>query len=161
MKILSINKTALVTLLFTLVCVSSVYAWDLEGRPRCKRAMDEGSEGIVGLTSEQKDQLATLFQKFIDDTAETRIELNTARANLEIILATSEPDKKAIKTLIQKITDLEAKLMEKEINHQLEVKKVAPGLTHGKMFRCCQQDGCQGRMRDANRPSFPPGGCPR
>lgn len=159
MKLMNINKTALFTLLLTLVFVSSVCAWGREGKYRCNRDTGDRTERLAELNSEQKDQLAALRQQFVDDTAETRIALNTARANLEIIMNTSKPDEKAIKKLIQEITNLEAVLLEKKVNHQIEIRKVAPELAPEKMAPCCRQKGGRAGMLDDHKPFFAPGCC--
>ena len=118
------------------------------------------------LTDEQKTQLSDLRQKFMDETAETRISLNAAVKNLKILLSTSEPDKKAIKSLIKEIADLKATLMEKRINLELESRKIIPGSGCANMIG---RSGCfnnnyalneyDGRCCDMRRPACAPGRC--
>jgi Spy/CpxP family protein refolding chaperone len=169
MKLFNKNKTTLAALLFLLVCTTSVYAWGDRGQcngcpcspdyacgisGRCPGGgFPDRLEGRDDLTSEQKEQLIALRQKVMDDTAETRIALNTASKNLEILMGTSEPDKKAIQSLLKEISTLSATLLEKQINHQLEVRKIAPGLGQGKMPRHCPKSGNPDSMRDARKPA--------
>ena len=153
MKSIRITKTTLLTLLVAVFFASSAYAWGLGGKcerkclPDVKQAkcpganfcMNIGPERNINLTDEQKEQLDDLRQKFIDETAETLISLNAAEKNLSIVLSTSAPDKKAIKSLIKEIADLRATLMEKGINHDLELRKIVPELGSTNMLGngCC------------------------
>ena len=180
MKSIRISKTTILTLLVAAVFASSAYAWGLgdkcdrkcspdgkqtQGAGMCYR-MNIGPGMRINLTDEQKAQLADLQQKFIDETAEPRISLNAAVKNLNILLSTSEPDKKAIKSLIKEIADLKATLMEKRINHELELRKIVPAMGRTNMIgrRCCfnndyafnEYDGMCSNMR---RLACAPGRC--
>ena len=111
-------------------------------------------QACMNLTAAQKQQLAALRQKFIDDTAQLRINLNDKSKDLDILLTTSSPDMKAVKKLIREISDLKASLMEKVVDHQLEVRKIAPELGRGGLFH-----GGFGRMFDDDGLIGPHGPC--
>lgn len=149
MKPIQANKTTLLTLLMMLALVSSAYAWGPGSECPGKKNSDGKKGGCHGkclkgdmqkLTDEQKEQLRTLRQEFVDETAEDRIALNTAIKNLKIIMETSDPSKKEIKSLISEITELQARLMEKRIYHKLEARKIAPEQNRHKRLRACWCD---------------------
>lgn len=159
MKQFRSQTVAIAALLITLLCASSVYAWGPGGKcPRGGGGTDTPRCG-TDLNDEQRDQLTALRQKFIDETAATRIALNTAQKNLDILLATSQPDKKAIKALIDEIMDLKAAMMEKRINHQLEVKKISPNLGQGRMLKQCNIKRGAGDLCEGCPGPFSPGCC--
>ena len=83
------------------------------------------------LSPEQQDQLKALHQNFIDETAATKTELSSKRANMRILLDTSAPDAAQLKRLSGEIADLKAKIMEKRIDFMLNAKKVAPDFRFG------------------------------
>lgn len=176
MKLYRINKTALTALLLIIIASSSAYAWGTGGSPcdgcPCPQAFVRGGGGGCpwdefndrwdeqdGLTSEQKEQLIALRRKFVDDTAPPRIALNTAYKNLAVLMGTSDPDRKAIQSLLKEISELNSTLMEKQVNHQLEVRKIAPDLEPGNMSRRCPKKDKPACMRDGRKNASDPGCC--
>jgi Spy/CpxP family protein refolding chaperone len=171
MKPNRINKSVVAALLLVIAASSSAYAWGMGGGCPCPQAFAPGigndcpcddfssrCQAKDNLTSEQKDQLAALNQKFFDDTAESRIALNTAYKNLAVLMRTSSPDRKAIQSVLKEISELSASLMEKQVDHQLELRKIAPDLRPDKMPRGCPKSGQPGCMRDALK-TGPGSGC--
>ncbi len=165
MQSIRIKKTTLLALVVSVALVSSAYAWGPEGKCPGKGNVEGQQVQCPGkcfkndrtaLTDEQKEQLDALRQKLIDETAETRIALIAAKKNLNIILETSDPGKKEIKALIKEITELKATLMEKQINHQLEARKIAPELAQRKRFRLSglDNDGFGGMRKNNCGPVF-------
>lgn len=119
----------------TIAIASYGFAWgpsQEEGGCPGKRAIGPGSPHMMGpaggakLSDEQRQQLETLRQKFIDETAELRIQINSASEKLALLMETSKPDKQAVKKTVKEISDLQAKLDEKHIDHVLEAKQIAP-----------------------------------
>ncbi|MEW6078610.1 MAG: periplasmic heavy metal sensor [Thermodesulfobacteriota bacterium] len=172
MQLSRINKISLITLLLIVTASSSAFAWGMGADCPCPQAFACGIgsgcpcgenparwDARDDLTSDQKDQLAALNQKFIDDTAETRIALNTAYKNLAVLMRTSDPDRKSIQSVLKEISALSATLMEKQVDYQLEARKIAPDAGTGNMFRRCPKNDKPGCMRDSRKVA-PGTGCP-
>jgi len=96
------------------------------------------SLGHENLTEEQRSQLQKLHQDFYDKTANLRIEVMSKRAELGILLNTSNPDAEKAKALQKEISDLKAQLAQEMINFQLGARKIAPDLRLG-------SGNCQGK----------------
>ena len=87
------------------------------------------------LTEEQRAQLDKLHQKFYDETAPLRNEMRTKWMESNNILNSSDPNTEKIKALQKEINDLRAKLGEKRIDFDLEVRKIVPkGAYYGKGY---------------------------
>jgi zinc resistance-associated protein len=92
--------------------------------------------GYENLTDAQRSQLEKLHQDFYDKTAKLRIEMMTKRAELGVLLNTSNPDAEKARALQKEISDLRAQLAQEMINFQLEARKIAPDLRLGEGY--CQ-----------------------
>lgn len=88
-----------------------------------------GQQIDADLTQEQQDQLAALRQKFIDDTFSIRSERIAKKQEFRLLMQTSDPDKEKLSELSNTMLELDKALMDKQIDYQLEVKKIAPELT--------------------------------
>ncbi|MBW1911789.1 MAG: Spy/CpxP family protein refolding chaperone [Deltaproteobacteria bacterium] len=93
-----------------------------------------GYARFANLTEEQRNQLKELHQKFFDKTAPTRIEHTAKKAELHILLKTSNPDTGKAKAVQKEISDLEAKLAQERIDLMFEARKISPDLPLGKGF---------------------------
>jgi zinc resistance-associated protein len=85
----------------------------------------------TNLTEAQKDELATLRQKFIDDTYELRTSMMQKHNEIRLLMETSQPDRKKLSQLNTEVSDLMKQLQENRIDFMLTAKKVAPELTFG------------------------------
>jgi zinc resistance-associated protein len=92
--------------------------------------------GHENLTEEQRSQLQKFHQEFYDKTAKLRTEIMSKRAELGILLNTSNPDAEKAKALQKEISDLRAQLAQEMISFQLEARKIAPDLRLGRGY--CQ-----------------------
>jgi len=111
------------------------------------------------LSKEQKDDLAALRQKFIDETYELKISKLQKHQEMRLLMATSNPDRAKLIELSQQIQDIEKQYREKQIDFQLNAKKISPEIGLGRGF--CQQNGKwadRGRGRGCVRNQE--GGCP-
>lgn len=118
------------TLLIMAMITTSAFAWG-PGRGRgnnqdCPRYGQQAD--LDNLSEEQKNELSTLRQKFIDDTYETRSAKLQKREELKMLMETSAPDKENLNALTQQISDLQKQLMDKRIDFALEAKKISPEL---------------------------------
>lgn len=87
-----------------------------------------GYNAAADLTPEQKDQLRTLRQKFIDETYETRAALMNKHQEIQMLMETSTPSREKLEALSNDILDLKKAMQGKLIDYALEAKKIAPEL---------------------------------
>ena len=84
------------------------------------------------LTDAQKDELAALRQKFIDDTYELRASMMQKHNEIRLLMETSQPDRTKLSRLNTELSDLMKQLQEDRIDFMLAAKKVAPELRFGR-----------------------------
>ena len=87
-------------------------------------------DGYGNLTDEQRNELSQLDRKYSDQTKDLRNELWTKESELETILNSSNPDIDKAKGVQKEISDLRAKLDEKRIEYETEVRKLVPDATY-------------------------------
>jgi zinc resistance-associated protein len=88
---------------------------------------DPGYAGSYGnLTSEQRNQLNALDRKFYEETADLRNQMWAKYSDLDFLLNSANPDLEKAKGLRKEISELRAKLEEKEVNYELEARKMVP-----------------------------------
>ncbi len=90
-----------------------------------------GTSAWNDLSTEQRDELTALKQKFIDETYELRSDMMVKHQEMRMLMETSSPDRAKLETLSQAVTDLQGKMQSKKIDYQLAAKKIAPELTMG------------------------------
>lgn len=83
------------------------------------------------LTDAQKDELATLRQKFIDDTYELRASMMQKHNEIRLLMETSQPDRAQLSQLNTQVSDLKKQIQENRIDFMLAAKKVAPEARFG------------------------------
>ena len=101
------------------------------GQMMGNRGMGPGSmmaydRGYEAMTPEQRTQLDQLGRQFYDETAELRKDLWNKSFELNTILNGTDPDIEKVKALNKEINDLRGKLNEKNLDHQLEARKITP-----------------------------------
>jgi zinc resistance-associated protein len=110
---------------------------------------------INDLSKEQRDELNTLRQKFIDETYEFRSAKFAKHQEIRMLMETSNPDRDKLYTLSQEIADLQKLISDKKIDLRLSVKKIAPELGQGAGFKqgCGKgaQRGCRGQRQMGNQ----------
>ena len=87
--------------------------------------------GIGNLTDEQRDQMDALHQKFYDQTAQVRSQIWAKKAELNVLMNTSNPDLEKAKALQKEISDLKAKMAQERIDLYAEAKKIGPDSRFG------------------------------
>ena len=124
--------TLISSLLIITLSAGSAFAWG-GGKGRGYDCYDcpgyYGKKAAVDLSSEQKEQLTALRQKFIDDTYEIRSEKNLKAREIKLLMRTSDPDRAKLKTLTNEMMELNKQLAHKKIDHRLEMKTIAPELS--------------------------------
>lgn len=84
------------------------------------------------LTTEQQEQIEKLQKKFREDNADVIKELMTKRFDLNTTLSSDNPDADKAKAVQKEISELNAKLAQKRIDLQLELRKIAPDAKLGR-----------------------------
>jgi zinc resistance-associated protein len=83
------------------------------------------------LSKAQQDELATLRQKFTDDTYELRTAMLHKHNEIRLLMETSAPDRDTLSRLSTELSDLMTQVQEHRIDFMLAAKKVAPELRFG------------------------------
>ncbi len=118
-----------------------------------------GGNAWGDLSKEQKDDLTTLHQKFIDETYELKASKLQKHQEMNLLMETSSPDRAKLSKLSQEILDIEKNFREKQIDFQLNAKKISPEISFGKGFgRGHGRWADRGQGRDCARNQE--GGCP-
>jgi zinc resistance-associated protein len=87
--------------------------------------------GYENLTDEQREQMGALDQKFFDQTAQVRTQMWAKKAELNVLMNTSNPDLEKAKALQKEISDLSAKMAQDRITLYAEAKKIDPDARFG------------------------------
>lgn len=82
--------------------------------------------GYSNLTEEQRAQLDMLNKKFNDETAQLRDQIWAKSRELNALLDSPTPDAEKARNLQKEISDLQAKMDEKRLNHELQTRRNAP-----------------------------------
>ena len=89
-----------------------------------------GGYGYAGnyenLTSEQRAQLDALSRQFYDETNDLRNQIWGKSSELNVLLDSPSPDLDKVKALQKEITDLQTKLDDKQLNYELQARKISP-----------------------------------
>ncbi len=85
------------------------------------------SQEWANLTEKQQTDLKAIRQKFIDETAETRVSMLAKRQEIAILMETSSPDRARLIKLSEQMSDLQKTIKIRSIDYILEAKKIAPG----------------------------------
>jgi Spy/CpxP family protein refolding chaperone len=78
------------------------------------------------LTPEQREKLQAQEQKFNQDTAELRRELYQKRLELQGLWADPKADPEKIKAKQREVSELQRRIQEKALDHQLAVRELLP-----------------------------------
>ncbi|MCF6248786.1 MAG: periplasmic heavy metal sensor [Desulfobacula sp.] len=125
---LIISTTLMIALVF-----GSAYAWDHgNGMINNQYCRGYGNRNALNdLSKEQQNQLTALRQAFIDGTYELRSAQMEKRRQIGLLMQTSDPDRAKLTQLYSGMDDLNKQLREKQLDYQLETKKIAPGVNFG------------------------------
>ena len=131
-----VTKMFVVALLVGALAVPAVawsYGWGRGGHMMGPwgRAPGHGwgyERGYGDITKEQRSQLEELDRKFYDETANLRNEIRTRSAEFDSLLRRPDPDLEKVKALQRELSDLRAKVDEKHLTYELEVRKINPEL---------------------------------
>lgn len=85
-----------------------------------------GSSPYSSLTPEQREKLQAQEQKFYQDTAELRRELYQKRLELQALWADPKADPEKIKAKQGEVSELQRRIQDKALEHQLAVRELLP-----------------------------------
>jgi len=155
MKKTMITLTALLIVGFM---AASAFAWGHGNGKRRGGCNGQGQAMYNNLTQEQKTQLQTLRQQFVDETYETRSAMMTTHQQLRMLMETSAPEKAKVQALSDEVMALKKAMADKRIDFAMKAKKIAPeldlmafGRQGGSMGRG-GNGGCPGMGKGGNRP---------
>ncbi len=94
-----------------------------------------GQNNATELTEEQTKQLADLRQEFIDDTYAAKSAKIAKSQEIRLLMQTSNPDRAKLSQLSNDILKLDKQIMDKQIDYQLDIKKIAPELSGSRGMR--------------------------
>lgn len=142
------RKTGIIitAIMFTFIATTSAFAWG-PGQGKCGKE-GPNREGYKGryewgakLTDEQKKEMKELHDKFVDETANLRIDIHAKSEKIRILMETSDPDAGELKSLVKETADLKGQLMAKRVDFYLAAKKIAPDVRMGKWFHAGGKGG--------------------
>jgi zinc resistance-associated protein len=89
-----------------------------------------GGYGYAGnyenLAPEQRAQLDALSRQFYDETTDLRNHIWSRSSELNVLLDSPNPDLDKVKALQKEIADLWTKLDDKQLNYELQTRKISP-----------------------------------
>ncbi len=95
---------------------------------------NNSSEFGTHLSSEQRAKLEASQEKFYNDTRELRDKIQDRRNTLREELAKENPDPAKVGELQKSLSALEAEFNEKAVQHQLDLRKIAPEAFSGRGY---------------------------
>jgi zinc resistance-associated protein len=87
--------------------------------------------GYSALTPDQRSQLDQLDRKFYEETADLQKALWEKSSELNALLNAADPDIKRVKALFKEVNNLQSQLDEKNLDYNLEQRKIIPGSRFG------------------------------
>jgi zinc resistance-associated protein len=86
----------------------------------------EGTGYAADVTPEDMAKLEELDRRFHDETADLRSKIWSKRGELNALMNSSDPDVEKAKSVQRELNDLRNQMAEKRLEHQIEVRKIAP-----------------------------------
>jgi Spy/CpxP family protein refolding chaperone len=130
------TKTA-VAAIAVIVAGVLVVGWASAHGPRGVRGYGHHGYGsgypYSSLSPEQREKLQAQERKFYEDTAELRRELYRKRLELEGLWADPKANPEKIKAKQREVSELQRRLQEKALEHQLAIRELGPeeGIGYG------------------------------
>ena len=113
-------------------------------------------------TPEQLEKTDQLRQTFRDETRDLRGQIWEKSAEMERLMDSAEPDVDKLKALQKEVSNLRAKMAEKRMDFQLELRKIAPEETYAGGYGRGTKRGYgkgYGRGYGHGRGAYGQGGC--
>lgn len=129
-------KKAIMTLIFVVTIGfigTQVWAWG----PGCPWA--GGGTQAANVTPEA-------YQKFIDDTAQLRLDLAAKNGEYDAVLAQANPDPKQAGQIAREMAEIQAKIQAKAKENGLPAMGCGKGFGRGMGCKGKMKMGCQGKM---------------
>lgn len=93
-------------------------------------------DSCSNLSPEQREKLQAQEQKFSQDTAELRRELQRKRLELEGLWTDPKADPEKIKAKQREVFDIQRRLQEKALEHRMAIREMVPeeAIGHGQWY---------------------------
>ena len=116
-----------IALVSVLAIASIAFAYHGSGCPRKESGVcPRTGAGMAELSKEDAERLKAAGQRYMDETADLRQAVYEKTAALKAELAKKTPDVAKASAIQKEISDIEAKLDQKNLEHVIEMKKIAP-----------------------------------
>lgn len=132
------NVIMVVTLVFILGSAASVMAYRGGGGPGqggwgcpgggygCKGDGPGAGWGMGNLSQEDAEKMNQLRQQFFEENEALRSQVRSKRFELQSEMVKENPDVAKAKSIQKELSDLEAQLDQKHIEHRIEMQKINP-----------------------------------
>ncbi len=90
-----------------------------------------GDRDDTGISRQQADKLDAARDSFYRETQDLRNRIDDQYAQIRSELSKENPDRARLQTLQKDLSKLESELNQKQLDYQLEVRKIAPELGRG------------------------------
>ncbi len=124
------SKKNAVTTIGIILAFVLVSGWAFAHGPRGSKGHRDPGCGYgypySDLSSEQRERLQAQEQKFYQDTAELRRELYQKRLELQGLWADPKADPEKIKAKQGEVSELQRRIQDKALEHQLAVRELLP-----------------------------------
>jgi zinc resistance-associated protein len=84
------------------------------------------------VTDNQRAELDKLYENFVKDTDKLREQIWNKSSELDTLLDSANPDANKVRSLQKQISDLQAKMADKQVNFELQARKIAPDARFGR-----------------------------
>ena len=159
------HKKAIRLTVWTLVALFGLTSIAVAGMGR---GMGHGQRGTgamgpyaPGLTAEQMQAVVEARQAFFTDTADLRQQLREKRLELASVLIKPKPDLEAARAVQKSLSDIQAQLDQKRIEHVIQMKEINPHAGAGMMMGGGMGWGGCGRGMGMMGGGMGRGGCAR
>jgi zinc resistance-associated protein len=98
------------------------------------------------LNQEQRTRMDNLHRKFVDETAGLKKQIQEKSTELNRLLNTSDPNFGKARALQTEISELRATLDQKQLNYELESRRLAPSANYGQGYGSHHMGGNQSDM---------------
>jgi Spy/CpxP family protein refolding chaperone len=124
------KRKNMLTAIGIVLAIVVVGGWAFAHGPRGERGYGHhgygGGDPYSNLTSEQREKLQAQKEKFYQDTAQLRRELQQKRLELQGLWIDPKADPEKIKAKQREVFELQSRIQEKTLEHKLATRELLP-----------------------------------